>query len=126
MANSSFEGMVKAGVYFSPTQRKLALKRAGYTTHNSLATAPRCSNCVHCRPFSGRSGTAYDRDCGAFKTTVKTHGHCRHHSPADQSAPPGKPEARCRLCGCTDNHACPGGCWWVEPDLCSACHEKPW
>lgn len=27
----------------------------------------------------------------------------------------------CRECGCTDDRACPGGCWWVEPDLCSAC-----
>lgn len=29
---------------------------------------------------------------------------------------------RCRVCGCTDQRACPGGCWWVEPDLCSTCH----
>lgn len=29
--------------------------------------------------------------------------------------------ARCRVCGCTDNQACPEGCWWVEPDLCSSC-----
>nr|WP_092074966.1 hypothetical protein [Dendrosporobacter quercicolus]NSL49594.1 hypothetical protein [Dendrosporobacter quercicolus DSM 1736]SDN24132.1 hypothetical protein SAMN04488502_11550 [Dendrosporobacter quercicolus] len=28
---------------------------------------------------------------------------------------------RCQICGCTDNHACPGGCYWVRPDLCSAC-----
>ena len=28
---------------------------------------------------------------------------------------------RCRSCGCTDARACPGGCYWVEPDLCSAC-----
>lgn len=28
---------------------------------------------------------------------------------------------RCRSCGCTDAHACPGGCSWVEADLCSAC-----
>jgi hypothetical protein len=28
---------------------------------------------------------------------------------------------RCRVCGCTDDRACPGGCYWVEPDLCSAC-----
>ncbi|WP_371380884.1 hypothetical protein [Sporomusa aerivorans] len=28
---------------------------------------------------------------------------------------------RCRVCGCTDNHACPGGCYWVEEGLCSAC-----
>ncbi len=27
----------------------------------------------------------------------------------------------CRTCGCTDTHACAGGCWWVEADLCSAC-----
>lgn len=32
-----------------------------------------------------------------------------------------KPVATCRKCGCTDNRACPGGCWWAEPDLCSAC-----
>lgn len=30
----------------------------------------------------------------------------------------------CRVCGCTDDHACEGGCWWVEPDLCSACAEE--
>jgi len=30
----------------------------------------------------------------------------------------------CRTCGCTDSRACPGGCWWVEPDLCSACARK--
>lgn len=33
---------------------------------------------------------------------------------------------RCRICGCTDERACPGGCSWVpDPfalgDLCSAC-----
>jgi len=27
----------------------------------------------------------------------------------------------CRGCGCTDDRACPGGCWWVETDLCSSC-----
>lgn len=30
----------------------------------------------------------------------------------------------CRVCGCTDDKACPGGCYWVEDDLCSQCHEK--
>ena len=30
----------------------------------------------------------------------------------------------CRICGCTDDHACPGGCHWVEPDLCSACDDN--
>lgn len=26
-----------------------------------------------------------------------------------------------RVCGCDDFHACPGGCSWVEDDVCSAC-----
>ena len=29
----------------------------------------------------------------------------------------------CRVCGCTDNQACEGGCSWVEADLCSA-HDQ--
>ena len=31
---------------------------------------------------------------------------------------------KCRVCGCTWFHPCPGGCWWVEEDLCSSCAEK--
>lgn len=31
---------------------------------------------------------------------------------------------RCRQCGCTDDRACEGGCYWVEEDLCSACALK--
>jgi hypothetical protein len=31
----------------------------------------------------------------------------------------------CRGCGCTDDQACPGGCSWVEDDLCSACAPRP-
>lgn len=30
----------------------------------------------------------------------------------------------CRICGCTDERACPGGCTWVGPDLCSACDGR--
>lgn len=30
-------------------------------------------------------------------------------------------ERTCRGCGCTEISACPGGCWWVESDLCSSC-----
>lgn len=30
---------------------------------------------------------------------------------------------RCSHCGCTEERACPGGCFWVDPDqtLCSRC-----
>lgn len=31
--------------------------------------------------------------------------------------------AVCRVCGCTDDEGCVGGCEWVEVDLCSRCVE---
>ena len=34
------------------------------------------------------------------------------------------PEPACRVCGCTEQNPCPGGCHWVEHDLCSACEGK--
>ena len=30
-----------------------------------------------------------------------------------------KKVAMCRVCGCTEDHACPSGCSWFEKDLCS-------
>ena len=33
-------------------------------------------------------------------------------------------EQKCRVCGCTDNNACLGGCYWEEQDLCSKCAES--
>lgn len=33
-------------------------------------------------------------------------------------------EQVCRVCGCTENNACLGGCHWVEEDLCSQCVDK--
>lgn len=37
-------------------------------------------------------------------------------------------EPTCRVCGCTEDRACPGGCWWVADvdehgDLCSQCQQ---
>lgn len=31
---------------------------------------------------------------------------------------------KCNYCGCSDNHACGGGCYWFKPDLCSQCAVK--
>jgi hypothetical protein len=30
----------------------------------------------------------------------------------------------CMNCGCTERRPCPGGCAWVDWDLCSACVPK--
>lgn len=34
----------------------------------------------------------------------------------------------CRFCGCTDERACRGGCWWADATrtVCSACMEDQW
>lgn len=34
---------------------------------------------------------------------------------------PPETKRRCRVCGCTDDSACPPTCWWVADDLCSSC-----
>ncbi len=31
------------------------------------------------------------------------------------------PDAVCRVCGCSNEQCCPGGCVWAEPNLCSRC-----
>jgi ParB/RepB/Spo0J family partition protein len=31
----------------------------------------------------------------------------------------------CAECGCTDENACPGGCEWVNDELCTRCVDKP-
>ena len=28
---------------------------------------------------------------------------------------------QCRVCGCTDEHGCENGCFWIENDLCDNC-----
>lgn len=28
---------------------------------------------------------------------------------------------QCSICGCTENHACDVGCYWVKDNLCSQC-----
>jgi hypothetical protein len=32
-------------------------------------------------------------------------------------------EQRCRKCGCTRAVPCPGGCFWIEPNLCTNCAD---
>ncbi len=46
-----------------------------------------------------------------------------------EPAEPAEPAvSTCRECGCTDDRACPGGCWWAndDRDLCTRCAvEEP-
>ncbi len=40
---------------------------------------------------------------------------------SSQSSEEEEPARACRVCGCTDEHGCENGCFWVEDDLCSNC-----
>jgi hypothetical protein len=67
---------------------------------------------VHLGYTSRRTGEMNSISLGIFKNLLRD-GHARPVS-----------NQKCRVCGCTDDNACPGSCWWVEPDLCSVCAEK--
>lgn len=44
-----------------------------------------------------------------------------HFFPGPESGAPAAVVRACRHCGCTEAAACPGGCYWVSLDECSAC-----
>jgi len=50
--------------------------------------------------------------------------HKLFYKPPEKKKTDPKEEQKCRVCGCTENNACPGGCSWVEDDLCSACVDQ--
>lgn len=58
----------------------------------------------------------------AFPTEIRARRELAE-SQLDQHWPKCKPKdgGVCKLCGCYDDRACPGGCSWVRPDLCSTC-----
>lgn len=55
-------------------------------------------------------------------TTLHRDGSVILHMPALDAAL--EKTKRCRICGCTWNNACIGGCSWVEEDLCSKCNGE--
>ncbi len=48
-----------------------------------------------------------------------------YRSIVDVELPDEPPTRQCSDCGCTDDHACPGGCAWAAPSLCSSCAAEP-
>lgn len=76
---------------------------------------------AHAPAFETAESEAYEILIGAARAA---------EIPAFDVVPPAVPDlapfdvVQCRVCGCTDRHACPEGCSWTEPDLCSACAER--
>ena len=50
----------------------------------------------------------------------------RYSAPCADQANESEEEQTCRNCGCTWDNACPGGCHWVEENLCSCCTKSDW
>ena len=94
------------------------------------ATAVICDACLErraeireiCRGWPGdkqrvpmpdkASRMSFDHDLSKHPELVLPDGACH------------EAERACMVCGCTDGHACPGGCHWVDDDLCSRCAEE--
>jgi hypothetical protein len=57
---------------------------------------------------------------------AKNHEACANYVPVNENFEGDTlfNEQKCRVCGCTDNNACEGGCSWVEDDLCSKCAKN--
>ena len=68
-----------------------------------------------CGPKNGK-GTAF----GANPAEAKR--EFRKNSPKHAKNPVKK--RSCRVCGCTDDHACDPPCYWVAWNLCSGCAGK--
>lgn len=67
-------------------------------------------------------------NCGEFSYSSVSYKNTRNkkcpYPKCNGKVIPAPENQKCRVCGCTWDNACPGGCYWVEPDLCSACAEK--
>ena len=89
-----------------------------------------CPRCSHYRmnekpvrnALSHRASVYICDTCGMEEALLDATG--RKPLPLNEWAMVKAFEQRCRVCGCTWDNACPGGCYWVEDDLCSHCAEK--
>ena len=62
--------------------------------------------------------------CGPFGIILANPKPLPFHPCKGALAAPFNVDGFCRVCGCTEEHACAGGCYWITPDLCSACVDS--
>jgi hypothetical protein len=63
----------------------------------------------------------------SFASIAEAQAQCKRWNERKQVAStPAPVHGVCRVCGCTDERACEGGCYWVDDEhtLCSQCAEK--
>lgn len=82
-------------------------------------------SCRRCGYFTSTEVVETDHSDNAARLQACIAKWNRVANEAHRSRFPLASRRRCRVCGCDDLHACRirnGTCWWVEADLCSACH----
>lgn len=78
------------------------------------------------RPFIAATPVILDHMREAVTVALHTHAPVAlndHHVPIPSLLGP-----VCRVCRCSEDDACDGGCAWAEPDLCTSCaavHAPP-
>lgn len=82
------------------------------------AVAVKCDDCLNskakwaCKGYPGKDGRV------PIEQLEGVHEHDMSKHPEAQR----RTTLRCcKLCGCTDERGCEGGCYWVLPDVCSRC-----
>lgn len=99
-----------------------------WATRDAVLTAIdefRAADAERAREWTGLGNAAYAREYAA-KVTAWDAYRAQIAAQASDSDEDLSGEARCRMCGCTENSPCEGGCRWVPDsemdDLCSACN----
>lgn len=89
-----------------------------------------CARMHRRTPNAARRAELEQRAQAYWEARLTTPDHAEHLNleddadrifPLSDSLLAGPDERRCRVCGCTDDRACEGGCYWVADDICSAC-----
>lgn len=70
----------------------------------------------------GQQADFLDALAGYLETGMK--GYLEHMRICAANVAEAIEAPHCRVCGCTEDHACDGGCYWIEEDLCSSCCDE--
>ncbi len=123
LAGAAAAGDVDVGAVKTSRGRRRAARPGRHLQRRSKLTAPSPRNadlvgvrCPICRRTI-RAGEAKRIGNSGYAFHQLPDGRNGHTFAPSAPAGPGT----CRKCGCTDAAACPEGCSWVLPDLCSAC-----
>lgn len=83
---------------------------------NPISSHTSHSNCTRCAVFERLAGETYATSDGKILVLRGSEIIAIYCPSCAQRL------QYCRVCGCTEERACPGGCAWAETGLCSQCY----